>query len=356
MSSQSSAFVARAACVADIDSLVDLANQIGPGMTTLPSDPASIAHKVECSVQTFNEEDCSDPQYLLVLEGKHGGRIVALSGVYPQVGDPHGFFSYKLTKLIQRSDRLDRRCEVELLTLSNQYTGATEVGTLAVLPDLQSTGAGRFLARARYMLIGTFPTLFSPCVMAEMRGWQDQEGNSPFWDAIGAKFFGLGFKDADRLSAIEGSGFIADLMPKQPIYTALLPDGARDAIGRPHAISARAMSMLLDEDFRYDGYIDVFDGGPQVHALQDQIRTIREMRDVTVTDRLSGKGELAPILLCNKNLENFRVASTLGRFDGNEAHIDSAVICELQLNTGSGARMAPGEVGGSQKSKHGNSG
>lgn len=355
MSQRSSSLIARPACAADINSLVDLANRIGPGMTTLPSDPTAIAHKVECSVRTFNGQDSSDPQYLLVLEEEYDGRIVALSGVYPKVGEPHGFFSYKLTKIIQRSDRLDRSCEVELLTLSNQYTGSTEVGTLAVLPEFQSTGAGRFLAQARYMLIGTFPTLFSSCVMAEMRGWQDKEGNSPFWNAIGAKFFGMTFEHADRLSALEGSGFIADLMPKQPIYAALLPDSARDAIGCPHAISARVMTMLFDEDFRYDGYIDVFDGGPQVHALQGQIRTIRQMQDVIVTQRLSGEGEFVPMLICNKDLKNFRVASTVGRVERNQAYIDSTTICELLLNDGSGARMALGEASSNRKTVQRNS-
>jgi hypothetical protein len=114
--------------------------------------------------------------------------------------------------------------------------------------------------------------------MAEMRGWQDADGSRPFWNAVGARFFGMEFEEADRLSAVQGAGFIADLMPKQSIYTALLSEAARAAIVRVHAVSARAMVMLMDEDFRYEALVDVFDGGPQVHALRDEIRTVRQNR------------------------------------------------------------------------------
>ena len=56
-----------------------------------------------------------------------------------------------------------------------------------------------------------------------MRGWQAETGRSPFWDHLGSKFFGLGFDSADHLSAVGDKRFIAELMPKYPIYVDLLP-------------------------------------------------------------------------------------------------------------------------------------
>jgi len=126
----------------DVDALVALARALGPGMTTLPADPNTIARKVENSILTFAGGKCDDAQFILVLEGE--GRVLGLSGVYPTVGTAHGFFSYKLTRLIQRSIDLGRRLEVELLTLSNDYTGATEIGTLAVLPEMREARLGVF--------------------------------------------------------------------------------------------------------------------------------------------------------------------------------------------------------------------
>ncbi len=334
------AWLIRPARREDIDPLVHLARALGPGMTTLPADADTIAHKVESSIATFAGTTPEDSQYILVLEDRESGRVLGLSGVYPRVGEAHGFFSYKLTKLIQRSVDLGRRVEVELLTLSNDYTGATEIGTLAVLPEMRGTSAGRMLARARYMLIGAFPDRFASRVMAEMRGWQDEQGRSPFWDAIGARFFGMEFEEADRLSAIEGAGFIADLMPKQPIYTALLPDTAREAIGRAHAVSARAMAMLMDEDFRYENHVDVFDGGPQVHAARDQIRTVRETR---VLELRIGQGDATgPLLLSNCDPADFRVVEAHGLIADGQVMLRGTAAACLAVQPCEPVRAAPG--------------
>lgn len=330
-------WVIRPARVGDIDPLVSLARALGPGMTTLPADAETIAGKVRSSIATFGDAPCEDRQYILVLEERETGRVLGLSGVYPRVGEAHGFFSYKLTRLVQRSVSLKRRYEIELLTLSNDYTGATEIGTLAVLPELRGTRAGRFLARARYMLIGAFPDRFSTQVMAEMRGWQDADGRSPFWDAIGARFFDMSFEEADHLSAVEGAGFIADLMPKQPIYTALLPDEARAAIGRAHEVSARAMTMLMHEDFRYEAHIDVFDGGPQVHAMRDRIRTIQDTR---LLELRRGGGD-QPYLVSNRDLADFRVIEAEGRADAVELSLSDDAANALELRSGDMLRVAP---------------
>jgi arginine N-succinyltransferase len=340
--SDSADWVVRPAGAADLDPLVSLAEALGPGMTTLPPDRAVIARKIENSELTFAGQESEEAQYVLVLEDQAQGRVIGIAGVYPRVGDRHGFFSYKLTKLVQRSDLLGRRVDVELLTLSNDYTGATEVGSLALLPSLRGTSAGRFLARSRYMLIAAFPHLFADRVMAEMRGWQDEDGRSPFWDAIGARFFDLPFDEADRLSAVEGAGFIADLMPKQPIYTALLPDAARQAIGKAHAVSAKAMAMLMDEDFRYEAHVDVFDGGPQVHAARDKIRTVAENRVHGAAAQAAG--EARPWLCSNNRLADFRVVQTQAAAAGGLIGLDDGVRRALGVILGEAVRVAPGRV------------
>lgn len=241
---------------------------------------------------------------------------------------------------MQRSALLDRRSDVELLTLSNDYTGATEVGSLAVAPALRGSGAGRLLARARYMLIAAFPQLFSDIVFAELRGWQDADGHSPFWDAIGAHFFGISFAEADRLSAMEGVKFIAELMPKHPIYTALLPEAARAAIGRPHRDSLKAMNMLLDEDFHHEGLVDVFDGGPQIHAARDKIRTVMQNRAVRIGEAAGGAP--LPLLLSNADLARFRVVETVAAAHDGAAAIDDSICRALGLTGGDMVHAAPG--------------
>src|SRR3546814_15633278 len=71
-------------------------------------------------------------------------------------------------------------------------------------------------------------------MLAELRGVVDEAGASPFWDGVAGRFFGMTFQEADAFNAIHGNQFIADLMPKHPIYTAMLPESARAVIGMPH--------------------------------------------------------------------------------------------------------------------------
>jgi len=305
-------WVVRPAAPQDLGALTGLARALGPGMTTLPADQKVLGEKIESSMETFaGRREPPAATYLLVLEEAGHEGLLGVAAVYPSVGHPYGFFSYKVSQLVRRSRKLGVQARIELLTLSNDYTGATEVGSLAVLPALRGTGAGRFLARSRYMLIGAFPDRFAPRVMAEMRGWQDEAGRSPFWDAVGARFFDMEFDAADRLSAVEGAEFIADLMPTHPVYTALLSPSAQASIGRPHRASAPAMAMLLAEDFRYEGNVDVFDAGPQVHAERDRIRTVAE--SFVAPAAAAGRG--APLLVSNRDLAGFRVTQVAGDLD-----------------------------------------
>jgi arginine N-succinyltransferase len=331
----------RPAAARDLPQLIALIQSLGSGMTSMPNDADALAAKIDRSEQSFAGRAKSDLQYVLVLEDEEG-HMLGTSAVYPRIGDSHGFFSYKLTRLVQRSKLLERRTDLELLTLNNDYTGATEVGSLAVAPSQRGTGAGRLMARARYMLMASFPHLFAETVIAEMRGWQDEHSRSPFWDAIGARFFDLPFEEADRLTAVEGVGFIAELMPKHPIYTALLPDAARAAIGKPHRESAKAMAMLLAEDFRYDGHVDVFDGGPQIHIARDKIRTVMNSRPLRVGKEGPGRPAV-PLLLSNSVLEGFRVVETEGHVEDGAAILTDRTRRALDLQTGDMVRVAPGQ-------------
>jgi arginine N-succinyltransferase len=49
------------------------------------------------------------------------------------------------------------------------------------------------LARSRYLFIKQHRPRFGGRVLAELRGVMDQAGNSPFWDALAGRFFGMSF-------------------------------------------------------------------------------------------------------------------------------------------------------------------
>src|SRR6185295_1467127 len=70
--------------------------------------------------------------------------------------------------------------------------------------------------------------------------------------------------------------FIADLMPKHPLYVPLLPPDAQAVIGQVHPDTRPALKLLESEGFTFSGMVDIFEGGPVVMTAIDTIRTVRE--------------------------------------------------------------------------------
>lgn len=325
-------WIVRPADLKDLDAIFALAQALGSGMTTLPADRTALAKKLEASGGSFaGTLSGEDAQYLLVLEDTDTGAALGIAGVYPRVGLPGGFFSFRVERLVHYSPTLGISRAFDVLHLSNAYSGMTEIGTLAVHPDLRQGGAGRLLARSRYILMARFPHLFSEHVIAEMRGWQDAEQRSPFWSAVGAHCFCCSFAEADTLSATRGTAWIADLLPRYPIYLDFLPEDARTSVGRAHDTSAIAMAMLIEEGFKYERYVDVFDAGPQVIARRDAIKTVAEAVSATVDAAdLSGEGQSA--LIAAGNLASFRVARSMVGRTGNGVSLDAETRRGLGVN------------------------
>jgi arginine N-succinyltransferase len=205
--------------------------------------------------------------------------------------------------LTQTSKALGKTVRAQLLNLSTDLEGSSEVGGLFLHPGERAGGLGLLLARSRYLFIKLHRARFAKRVIAELRGVIDETGGSPFWDAIAGKFFDMNFQEADEFNAMHGTQFIADLMPKTPIYIAMLPESARHVMGVPHPSGRAAMRMLENEGFHYDCYVDIFDGGPTMIAQTDQVRTIRDSQNLVLAGEDGGSG--APMLLAAGHLRDF---------------------------------------------------
>jgi arginine N-succinyltransferase len=271
--------VVRMARTTDLDALLGLAALTGGGMTNLPHDRDSLGEKIAWSERSL-AADIAQPDnefYMLMLEDLESGKVLGTASIYSRLGATWPFYSYKIHRITHLSHDLERSFAAEVLHLVNDFDGACEVGGLFLHPDARSGGLGALVARSRYMFIARHRQRFGDRVVAELRGWT-QDGISPFWEAVGKPFFGAEFHDADRHNALHGNQFIADLMPRYPIYVTMLPKSACEAIGRPHEGSVPARRMLEAEGFVYDGYVDIFDGGPTLSVRTGDIRTIRESR------------------------------------------------------------------------------
>jgi arginine N-succinyltransferase len=326
----------------DLPAIFDLAQRTGGGFTNLPADEAALARRLAWSDASFArvEDAPHDELYLLLLEEVGTGRIGGTAMVFSCIGVNWPFYSYKLCTLTQTSRELGRTFRIPFLSLTSDFDGASEVGGLFLHPELRTGGLGRLLARARYLFIAQHRARFGARVIAELRGVMDDEGNSPFWDALGRQFFGLSFPEADAFNAINGNQFIADLMPRHPIYTSLLPQAARDAIGQPHGGGRAALAMLESEGFVYDNYVDIFDGGPTVAARTDDLKTVRTSREAVVTALDGTTGQLH--LVASGRLLDFQAfIAAIDQPEPGSARLPAAIGAAMGITPGTRIRHAP---------------
>jgi len=285
-------FRLRAAHSGDLEPLYEMAKLTGGGFTNLPPDRKALARKLERAEAAWADESdtLSDQQFVLVLENPATGEVRGTCQLMTQVGQQWPFYSYRLHSITQHSEKLQRTVRAEMLSLVTDLEGSSEVGGLFLHPNQRAGGLGLLLARSRYLFIAMHRARFADRVLAELRGVHDERGGSPFWDGVAGRFFGMTFQEADYFNAINGNQFIADLMPKHPVYVAMLSDSARSAIGVPHPSGRAAMRMLEEEGFEYEGYLDIFDGGPTMTAPTDRVKSIAAARPATVTGIDCGKG------------------------------------------------------------------
>lgn len=299
--------IVRPIAFTDLEDLYELAVKAGNGMTSLPKNRKALEGRIRSSVDSFaRTEKHGDDFFLLVMEDTERSKVVGCAGVFAQTGARQAFYAYRLMSVTHHSHSLNKQVRSQLLHLTNDYTDCSEVGALFLDPAYK--GNGNWLARCRYMLIGLYPHRFAESVIAELRGYTDEDGNSPFWDAIGAHFFQMPYQEADDLCSVNSNQFITELMPKYPIYTSLLPEEAKEVIGQPATASRRAKQLLEVEGFRYEKVVDIFDAGPIMRADIGWIRTIREMQSTPVkiagaSEELSQQG-----ILCNPDWSHLRMA------------------------------------------------
>ncbi len=306
-------FRVRPATADDFAAIYEMSKLTGGGFTNLPPDRATLVGKLARSDESFSREqdEQQGDMYMFVLEDPKQGAVRGTCQVFGQVGVIQPFYSYHLSTLTQTSPELRKTFRNQLLTLTTDLEGSSEVGGLFLHPQARAGGWGALLARSRYLFMKLHRGRFGEQTLAELRGVMDETGNCPFWDGLAGRFFGMSFPEADEFNAVHGTRFIADLMPKTPIYVALLAETAQAVIGQPHPTGRAALKMLEQEGFYFERYIDIFDGGPTVTADTDEIRTIRESAAETVCE--IADGGRAKMLVGAGRLKDFRACIASGK-------------------------------------------
>lgn len=327
-------YIIRAAGPADLGAFRELRALAGPGFTSFQVDDDVLAARLEASGRSFAAaaDVPGDERYMLVLEAP-GGAVAGSAGVKATIGAFPPFFNFRIVRVAQASAAAKRRFDMSLLILVNEFTGATEVGSLFVRPEHRAGGMGRMLAQARYVLMAAAPHRFNERVVSELRGVVRPDGRAPLWEHLGRHFFRMTFQEADRLSATGDSQFILDLMPRSPIYCDLLPEEAREVIGVCHPDGAGARRLLEWEGFRFDNVVDIFDGGPLLSVSRDAIRTLRETRRAPIVADEHAAG-LRPALIARDDVAAFRCAATQAALAGEEVRVHPSVLDAIELKSG----------------------
>lgn len=333
-------FRIRAARIDDLQHLYEMAKLTGGGFTNLPADRGSLTQKLERSERAYqNKGNIHDDElFIMVLENIETGAVRGTSQLFTKVGQTWPFYSYRLSTLSQTSKELERTFSAQMLSLVTDLEGASEVGGLFLHPGERAGGLGMLLARSRYLFIKEHRERFGDKIFAELRGVIDEAGGSPFWDGLAGRFFGMSFQEADYFNAIHGNQFIADLMPKHPIYTAMLSESARTVIGVPHTSGRAAMRMLENENFSYDGYVDIFDGGPTMVAKTNDVTSIRNSKSAAITE--IGDGDVKSIISTGA-LETFQATYAMITETAEGVAVDRQAAENLGLGIGDVIRHVP---------------
>jgi arginine N-succinyltransferase len=338
----------RPIAMSDLATLVDLASRAGVGLTTLPSNEALLARRIEISNASFaGEADRADEMFMFVLCDTATGEVVGTAAIATAVGLRQAFYSYRVGLTVHASEELGIFTQTPTLFLSNDHTGNSELCSLFLDPEYRKGRNGSLLSKSRFLFIADFKARFSKTIIAELRGLSDANGRSPFWDGVGRHFFSMEFSRADYLTGLGKKSFVAELMPKHPLYSSLLSKEAQEAIGKTHELTRPAQAMLEEEGFEYENHVDIFDAGPTVECDVDKIGAVAKSQiyAVQITEdplsTLSDPARSMSWLVSNRRFADYRCALVRQGLAASHFTLDPETAATLDVRAGDSVRAVP---------------
>jgi arginine N-succinyltransferase len=284
----------RAATTEHLRDLCELARHLDT--VNLPDDPRALARLLETSEQSFSGElrDPTRREYVFVLWDAERERAIGTSMIIAQLGRRGVPYIYLEVRSEEKySATLDRHFVHRVLTTRYSYDGPTEIGGLVMHPEARRSAdrLGSLISYARFLFIAMRRKDFRDQVLAELLPPLEADGTSHLWEAYGARFTGLTYREADRLSK-QNKEFIRSLFPSE-IYASLLSAAAQRVIGEVGAASLGVEKLLRRVGFNYAHRIDPFDGGPHFTCDTDRVSLLGSARQFAVAVGSSALGPRA---------------------------------------------------------------
>ncbi len=331
-------FLIRNIKMSDLDPIFDLASQFN--LLNLQADRAELTKKIERSELSFQSSlPKENSEYLFIMEETETNRIVGASQIIAKHGtaeSPHYFFK------VFKQDRFSKELGVgfihQVLKLGENCSGPTEIGGLIVDHDYRGRPEklGQQMSLIRFMFIGMDLSRFEDHVLCELSPSQNSDGRNEFWEALGRRFTGMTYREADEVSQ-KHKEFITTLFPHEEIYLCLLETKARLMVGRVGEDTAPAQHFLRKIGFQYLHEIDPFDGGPHWGAQTRDIKVIRELKNYECSGTISNEFPFYGIIAHFNQIEGeFR--GVLARYhldDQQRISVNAAAMTLLNAKPGS---------------------
>lgn len=269
-------FLLRSVQLKDLRELMDLAGQFS--LLNLPADKKILGEKIDRSIASFaGELPRREAEYLFVLEDMEHETVIGSSLILAKHGNedvPHYYF--KLVKKNRFSEDLGIGFIHQVLQLKEDTDGPSEIGGLLIDRNYRRRPEklGKQISLVRFLYMGMARDEFESRVLCELTPPLGEGGRSEFWEALGRRFTGLPYQEADLISQ-KNKEFISSLFPEEDIYLCLLDSRARLVLGRVGDETRPAQHLLESIGFNYLHEVDPFDGGPHYGANTEDITIVK---------------------------------------------------------------------------------
>ncbi|RME14922.1 MAG: arginine N-succinyltransferase [Bdellovibrio sp.] len=326
-------FLIRSVREDDLEDLLVLAKQFS--LLSLPADRKVLEEKINKSLQSFRRSSFHErSEFLFVLEDQDFKKVVGCSQIKAKKGTPEEpNFSFQVLKKERFSKALGIGFIHQVLRLKANTDGPSELGGLVVDKSYRGRPEklGKLISLCRFHFIGMKPELFENQFLAEMAPPLTDEGRSEFWEALGRRFTGMPYVEADRLSQMNKE-FIQSLFPEEDIYLCLLDAKARLVIGRVGEETRPALHLLESVGLRYNDEVDPFDGGPHISAPREELKILKESAFKKVKE---GKGPFSHRAIVGYLHEGqYQAIGTAYRDEGEDLILPERTLMALQINPG----------------------
>ncbi len=329
-------FLIRSVETGDLEALFDLANQFN--LLNMPADKSILSQKIEKSVMSFaGELGIEKAEYLFVIQDPQiKNRVLGCSQIIAKHGNPGmPHYSFQILKVNKFSEDLGIGFIHKVLRFKENTDGPTEIGGLLVDKSMRRRPEklGRQISLIRFLFMAMRREKFKNRVLCELTPPLLEDGRSEFWEAVGRRFTGIPYQEADELSQTDKE-FIRQLFPDQDIYVCLLDSRARLAIGKVGSDTLPAQIILERAGFKYLEEVDPFDGGPHFGVATEDISIVKSTREMKIMGTDKAQFNQRALLGVERDGSFYGAYSLVDSKDPKEVFVPAATMKLVGLEPG----------------------